>query len=241
MKVMSVNASRAGLWEPERNDERTQAFEHTLDAAVREKVALLLLPGGFWSGRTASARAKITDALQEAAERTGIAIVTGVDDVAAKKGRKGDGNVECYGILITRQGELLGPWQQLSTTSDDSVDESIDADSVRERVSKERGGDVVPLICGEMHNERIRQVTASLKPRVVAVCGHVGLGQGLVPALQALNNRSGAAAIHCQHLDPNSTGHHHAIKRSGERLTAELNKQWIGDNDFWYSTAVFTL
>ena len=112
---------------------------------------------------------------------------------------------------------------------------------MRERVSKEKGGNVVPLVCGEMHNERIRQVAATLKPRVIAVCGHDGLGQGLVPALLALNDRSGAAAIHCQHLDPSSAGHHHAVDRAGQRLTEELNKQAIGDDDFWYSTAVFKL
>ena len=79
-----------------------------------------------------------------------------------------------------------GPWKQTSDTSVNSWDVP-DADvPAAGRVVEIGGKRVGVLLCGELFSERARQSFGELNLQLSVDLGHVGMGQGLIPAMKSL-------------------------------------------------------
>lgn len=224
MRALVVMASTTGTGQPDCNSKRTTALQAALSRA-NKSVKLVLVPAGYWTAPDEASVHKLASWLvaELAGEllRRGAVLLGGIDALPHSRKTDIDALVKqhalpFWGFGISEQGKRLGPWRQVSTTRANSTsarDEWIQRIEDRAfTIAKRR---VLPLLCGEMHNARVRQLAAASKANLVAVSGHWSLGQGLKRSLMAVHAPSRAAVVHVQHLAPNTRGSVHWVRLDG--------------------------
>lgn len=228
--------------------QRTDAMEKAVRAAP-PATALIVAPAGYW---TVAAEDLVPAALRSLSARLKAALrcrnctlVAGIDALPPTKTTRtvprlvATYSLRSWGFAITSQGHIVGPWRQISTTNDNAaLAPSAVYETLRERVLRVRRERVMPLVCGEMHNEHVRQQIAALGPSVVAVSGHRSLGRGLVPSLHAVRARVIAAGqpaslgLHAQHLVRYTRANVHWVDRGGVEHAAPARPAAARD-PFW--------
>src|SRR5581483_4133143 len=108
---------------------------------------------------------------------------------------------------------------------------------VAERVISAKAYRFAVLVCGEMHNRKIREALGSLDLEAVLVSGHSGLGQGLVPTLRAISSAVGVPAVHAQHL-VGKTGKLHFVSARGTSVPKPVIGRIVAREPVWAAANV---
>jgi hypothetical protein len=236
MRALLLSASTDGYRDPADNRARTDAL---IRALGREPDArLVIVPAGYWTARRSR---EVNDVIAEVMHAVFAAIGTrpltllgGVDALPVPDPDRLPSLVKRdrlpFEAFALHDGDAVGPWRQISTTSDTAaLAPSRALDTLSDRVLKLDGRRLLPLVCGEMHSPAIRARAAALAPALVAVLGHAGLGQGLVPTLRSVHAATRTPVLHTQHLSPSSSGQHHWVDRRGTARHAALSIERADD------------
>jgi hypothetical protein len=232
MHALIVEASSEGFRDPTTNDTRTTALLAELER-MSKQVRLVIVPAGYWMARNENGvRAlanKIASKLSPVLIERRCALIGGIDAEPLPATKPGTevlirtAKLPFFGFAVLEDGQVTGPWRQVSTTGDNyNCAPPKAADRIRDRLLSIDGVAVLPLVCGEMHNENVRSLVGSTGATLVTVSGHKSLGSGLKPSLAAVRHRSAAAdrdrmpVLHAQHLVPHSGGSVHWVDRTGK-------------------------
>jgi hypothetical protein len=244
MRAVLVAASNSGFRDPSENRLRTEALLDVLGNASKS-VKLIVVPAGYWTAANEGALgpllAEIVDALRKIVKSSGATLLGGIDSLPVPRSKHLTEVVKKHGLpfwgfAITAGGKLMGPWRQVSTTGDNSTKAPPErVAEVASRALDLAGWKVLPVICGEMHSDGVREQAANAKADLVTVFGHASLGQGLVPSLKAMRRSSGAAVVHVQHLVVRTSASLHWLgsdgRRREQRVWAKLGT--YEDREFW--------
>jgi hypothetical protein len=221
MRVLLVAASTHGYRSPDANAARTAALRRAIERAP-SSTELVIIPAGYWTAPRDSA---VSDVLASLASELApllaprsLALLAGIDALPAPTQLPSTirrGALPFWGFALDG-ADVCGPWRQISTTRPTSTLAPPAAiDDIIDRVLEVGGRRILPLLCGEMHSRLIRDRAASTETDLVAVLGHAGLGQGLVPTLASIHAATATPVLHTQHLAPHSHGSHHWIDSRG--------------------------
>jgi hypothetical protein len=227
MKVLQAAISTQGFREPVSNADKTTLLEDLALLARRKGCSLLLVPAGVWNVPAFAGCAQLVATARRIAKKRKIAIIGGID--VGKLGKGGITNqmvrhraIPFFGFAVDSKGKTYGPgglWRQISSTSKNAV--HAPPVNLAARLVNVAGWKVAVVLCGEMHSPYVRGFIGALKPDLVVVAGHAGIGQGLVPSLKAMSSATGTAVVHAQHLATKARMHMvTAIGISKPRATA---------------------
>lgn len=204
MKLVATTVSKEGYGEEAWNKRRLSAAEQALEKAANLGADVLALPGGFFTVRTPQARGAIAASLLSKAKQVSIAVVFGVDqkgrpswDSLLKAGRP----LPSYGYAWSPSENVRHCWVQRSFTSKNQCCVS-DVCCKDVRLLKICNETLAVLMCGEIFNERIRDVLAMQrpKPKVVADVAHDGYHFRIEQAMKVLGRKGLASmcSVHAQ-------------------------------------------
>ncbi|WP_123784163.1 hypothetical protein [Corallococcus macrosporus] len=215
MKLLQVAIGKNGYKNPAGNSARIELLGKILQLADRSKAAGVVLPAGFWAVEAPSRVSPFAKSIKKMIGHCGIAVIAGIDVVmecelsSGKRGptscpalKKGSGlgisSLPYYGFAIDSWGSLVGPFQQQSRTAKDAIyARPLNPEHRWVRIGE---GKVAVLVCGEGHNKAYRQALAERPADAVAMIGHDGLGQGLVPTITCIARITQRPVLHVQHL-----------------------------------------
>lgn len=230
MRVLLIAASTDGYRNPAANLRRTHALLRALERAPAAR--LVIVPAGYWTARRdREVNDVICDVMHAVFDAIGtrpLTLLGGVDSLPTPSADRIPSLVKRgrlpFEYFALNAGDAAGPWRQISTTSETApLARAATLDTLTERLLDVDGRRVLPLLCGEMHNPTVRAHAAITGASLVAILGHAGLGQGLVPTLSAVHAITAAPILHTQHLAPRSSGQHHWIDRHGTARHADLS------------------
>jgi hypothetical protein len=213
MRVVQTAISTQGFRQPAFNTDKTTLLEDLALLASQRKCSLLVVPAGFWTVTTFAGCGHFVATARRIATQRKIAIVGGIDVEKVAKGGitrtmvQGSA-IPYFGFAVDSKGQIHGPggvWRQISSTRKNAVHAS--PVNLAARLINVAGWKVGVVLCGEMHSPYVRAAIGALRPDLVVVAGHAGLGQGLVPSLSATNRATGTAVVHCQHLTSRANMH----------------------------------
>jgi hypothetical protein len=244
MRVLQTAVSTQGFRQPGSNSDKTKLLEDLAAEAQRRKCSLLLVPAGFWCVNTPAGWAQLVATARRIAKKRKIAIVGGID-VGRSLGKGGitktmvqQRAIPYFGFAVDSKGKTHGPgglWRQISSTSKNAV--HVPLVNSAARPINVAGWRVAVVLCGEMHSPYVRVVMGALRPDLVVVAGHAGLGQGLVPSLTAMNGVTGAAVVHSQHLS--SYARMHMVSSSGASKPVKTGSSLItSSSPIWAAATV---
>jgi len=224
LRVLRVTtASTVGYFRNhEANPRRFNVLQSALEQAAKERCTLVHLPAGFFTVNTPNQwRRYVETNVAPLATRFDIGIAGGVD---ADNIHEKSSALPYYGFLMSREGTLRVCERQKSSRNPNSDDpvaatEGNQFESAT-RIFRVGEHSVALVICGEMHSPWNRANLRGKGLSAVLVCGHKGLGQGLVPTLEAVNRAAECSVLHVQHLANARKGAFHAVMRSGEHESA---------------------
>ena len=240
MRFAQTLVSPHGFRDPAHNPHRLALLREALARLVAEGVELVAIPAGFLTVDSDDAVTGAISDLAAAVDGCGVAVVGGVDVEHPKRGKA---DVETDELTAANRLPYFGfaayptavsgeipLWRQASTTSgnaDLAPDESLPD---RTRLIEFGERTLLPLLCGEVFNWRIRERAAELAPRLVIDLGHIGMGQGLIPATRNVATGAGCAVAHTQHV---GNGSYHFVSADGEQQSEPTGNGWVGDDEFW--------
>lgn len=243
MRALLIAASTEGYRDPAANEMRTRALLRALERAPAARI--VIVPTGYWTARrdreVNDVICEVMHAVFDAIGSRPLTLLGGIDALPIPSPEQLPSRVKRgrlpFEYFALNAADAAGPWRQISTTSETApLAPSAALDTLAGRILDVDGRRVLPLLCGEMHNPAVRAAAASTGASLIAVLGHAGLGQGLVPTLAAVHATTDAPILHTQHLAPRSSGNHHWIDRHGAARHADLTP--IADLDhpmFWLS------
>jgi hypothetical protein len=215
MRLLQVVVGKHGYRNPAGNSARNELLGEVLRLADESSAVGLVLPAGFWTVDAPSQVSPFAKSIQKRIGRCSIAVIAGIDvtmsgELSLRKRKptsrtasKKDpgirsGSLPYHGFAIDSSGALVGPFQQQSRTAEDASDaRPLDPERRWVRIGD---GNVAVLVCGEGHNKGYRQVLAERPADAVAMIGHDGLGQGLVPTIRCIARLTQRPVLHVQHL-----------------------------------------
>lgn len=214
------------------NERRLKVLDQALEIASKKGCDLVQLPAGFFAASTRDASKMFVE--QQVVPRVrahAVAVLGGVD---ADTNRKKSAALPYFGFLVRRSGHSRLFERQLSSRNPRSKDTDgvlatkKNAINWRRRVATIASHRIALLICGEQHNPWSRQRLRGRGLTAVFVCGHEGLGQGLVATLQAVARSAECDALHVQHLAAGGHGSFHHVDRQGIDAPVE-----VGEHPEW--------
>lgn len=223
VRILAIAVSTCGFGRPASNLGRTQALCSAIEAAAPAG-GLVLVPAGYWC---ASRRAgvvplvdSVADDMRSTLAKFGCTLIAGVDieDSAPKTASTpvSPRGHPYFGFAVASDGSRSDVWQQVSVVARDADGTSLPtARAAGSRTVLVSGIRALPLLCGEMHNAKIREAAAEAAPELIVVIGHKSLGQGLLPTLIAVHKRSKTPVVHVQHLAPRTRASIHWVDRDG--------------------------
>lgn len=243
INVLAIAASTWGFRDERFNDDRTDALRRLIEQE-KPRGGVVLVPAGYWtvptSSRVAEQTLEIAHQLRPLLAEFQCTLFAGIDvtfcsDPKTRYSKRDyPPPLPFFGFAVSPDGSVAGPWRQLSATASDTT--STPLDRCREVVARTISVSdvaVLPLLCGEMHNARIRHATKDEKPALVVVSGHASLGQGLVGAVRAMHDASGGPVVHVQHLAPSTGASIHWISRAGVSGSALVGPLRNSNAPFW--------
>lgn len=249
MRALLLSASTDGYRDPACNRARTDVLIRALGRAPDAR--LVVVPAGYWTARCyREVNDVIAEVMNDVFDVIGarpLTLLGGVDALPVPGGDRLPSLVkrDClpFEAFALHDGDAVGPWRQISTTRDTAALAPARAlDGLSDRVLTVDGHRLLPLVCGEMHSPAIRDRAAALDPGLVAVLGHAGLGQGLVPTLRSVHTATRTPVLHTQHLSPSSSGQHHWVDRRGAARHAPLERSAADERvSSWISARSITL
>lgn len=221
LRVLQVTtvSNEGDFRSPDANERRLRVLDEALKVAAKKRCDLVQLPAGFFAVTApAQWRRYVEVHVAERARRSGIAVVGGVD---ADDEHEKSADLPYYGFVVSRTGTLRVHVRQRSSRNPAGDPDKGVIATKKNRIAPEQrivriGAHRVALVvCGEQHNPWSRDAIRDKNLTAVLVCGHEGLGQGLVPAIQAVAKAAGCHALHVQHLRAGSRGAFHHVDRQG--------------------------
>ena len=215
MRLLQVVVGKHGYRNPAGNSSRNELLGEILRLADKSGAAGVVLPAGFWTVDDPSKVLLFAKSIQKRIGRCGIAVIAGIDVAMSDEVRLGkrrptsrtaskkdpgirSSSLPYHGFAIASSGALVGPFQQESRTAEDASDaRPLDPERRWVRIGD---GKVAVLVCGEGHNKAYRQALAERPADAVAMIGHDGLGQGLVPTIRCIARLTQRPVLHVQHL-----------------------------------------
>jgi len=231
MKVVATTVGRKGPDDEGRNEERLRAAKRALEKGTTLGADLIVLPGGFFTARSRSAREAVADSLISEAKRLGIAIVLGVDQEVKNltedyRREIQSGRLPFYAYAWSASENVVRSWPQRSTNNENQwwAPEKACREVRLLRIGNES---VAVLMCGEIFNQRIRHALVNHQPRpnVVVDVAHIGSGfrvyQGMkvlarlgLPSLCSVHAQTEYAVKHC-YIPP------------GKRMSSRLRDEYV--------------
>jgi hypothetical protein len=235
LRILAVAASAEGFGDADANKRRNQLLIEAIGTRDGQRASVVVVPAGYWTARRQD---DVSGLMGRVARAVGSALrpdkwLVGGVDVAHRtrskssggKGRDGDDPwlwavkreaLPFWGFAVSPDGSVHGPWRQLSTRSSNGLlARETSVQNVSSRCVGVRDCGVMPLVCGEMHSAALRSELGGIRPALVVVSGHSGLGQGLVGSLDAVHRESSAPVLHVQHLAPRTRGRIHWVTANG--------------------------
>ena len=232
--------------DPTHNLRRHTLLRELLTRLAAERVAFVAIPAGYITVTTEDQVTLAAAEIADLVEACGVGVIGGVDVVHPKRGKADietdelvrEGRLPYFGFAAfptSVTAEVL-TWRQANTTSGNADHAPDEALPTAERVVAVGGTTVLPLLCGELYNRRIREALPGFGPSLVLDLRHSGMGQGLIPAMTSVANATGCPVAHTQHV---WVGASHFVTAAGEQRSIPRDRlQHVGDDDFWIGWCV---
>lgn len=244
MRILQTAISTVGFRQPASNTDKTTLLDELAAEARRQKCSLLLVPAGFWCVETSPGCVPLVATARKIAKKHKVAIVGGID-VGKRLGKGGitkkmiqQRAIPYFGFAVDSKGKTYGPggfWRQISSTSKNAVHGA--PVNLAARLVGVAGRTIAVVLCGEMHSTYVRDAIGPLRPELVVVAGHAGLGQGLGPSLKAMNSVTGTAVVHTQHLT--TYARMHMVTSTGASKPVETGPNQVASSSpIWAAATV---
>ncbi len=232
MKYLQTLVSSIGFREITHNDVRWQALTDLLKVAKDQSAELVVLPGGYFTATDESELRRIVLDAASLALESETTLALGVDLHAdAKSKGQTIAKLPYYGAVC---GQVSSdPWKQTSDTNANAEEVADDDVPGKGRVVEIAGKRVGVLLCGELFSERARRSFGELNLQLSVDLGHVGMGQGLIPAMKSLVNYGSGTVVHSQHVASYGRSLHLVGADGIQRSVPAADCEFIGDDEFW--------
>lgn len=246
MRFAQTVVSNTGFRDPAHTPHRLTLLRELLTRLTAEQVEFVAIPAGYL---TVASEGEVTPAVAEVAdlvEASGVGVFGGVD-VEYPGHVKGSpdtdelvstGRLPYFGFAAfpTAVSPEVTIWRQASTTSSNAEIAPDEVLPTWDRIVVVGGRAVVPLLCGELFNWRVREKLTRYGPGLVLDLGHSGMGQGLIPAMASVANAVGCPVAHSQHTWDGSL---HFVSADGEQQSVpSAGQPGVGDPTFWIAWCV---
>jgi hypothetical protein len=237
-----------GFREPGHNEHRLGRLRELLTRLAAERLAFVAIPAGYLTVRTEDDVTPAVAEIADTVETSGVAVIGGVDVIHPKRGKAdvatddlvADGRLPYFGFAAFPSSVTadVPVWRQASTTNWNgnaglAPEETLPG---RSRLVECGGRTVLPLLCGELFNWRVRERASELVPHLVIDVGHISMGTGVIPAMRNVANAAGCPVAHTQHV---KNGAFHFISADGEQRSIPSDEQeYVGDDEFWIGWCV---
>jgi len=206
MKIVTTTVGCKGPDDRTHNQERFAVATRALEKASNLDGDLLALPAGLFTASNNQERESIAQSLIGTAKQVGIAVVFGVDQVMNNldtgiSWQIQTSDLPLYGYAWTPLENIIHCWAQRSTNSADQ--RLVPSENCQERRLLKVGDEHIALLmCGEIFNQRIRQVLRDYQPKVVVDIAHIGSGfrvfQGMKVLAKGVDGLPSVCSVHVQ-------------------------------------------
>jgi hypothetical protein len=251
VKFAQTIASEVGFRDPAHNARRLNLLARLLERVAADGVNLVALPAGYVTVPTEPDVVVGAAGVADLAERTGVAVVGGVDvDVETRKDSRDTdalvlaGRLPYFGFAAfpTARDPEVRIWRQSSITSHDADTAPEGTLPGGNRVVTVAGRTLAVLLCGELFSRRAREAIAAAHPQLILDLAHARIGQGLIPAMTNLANLAGCRVAHSQHLAGWDGRSLHSVSAEGEQESVPASDSpYLEDDDFWIGWCIRTV
>jgi hypothetical protein len=248
MKLLQTVVSAEGFRNEASNRDRLGLLKELVRLCTREEARLLLVPAGFLTAPSEDDVPALIGEVNRLATADRVAVIGGVD----VEGRISKQGVNINDLVSRSELPFLGfavgpvalpvdsghPWRQTSVSSNNADLVPNEAIPGQERVATIDGFRVGVLICGELFSWRARRGLAQAGVGLVADVGHVGMGQGLIPAMKNVAKEGQCCVAHSQHLSGWYGRALHFMDARGEQLSADVDQaHFVEHGSLWAAWA----
>lgn len=237
MRLLQTVVSAEGFRNKASNRDRLGLLEELVRLCTRETAQLLLIPAGFLTAVSEDDAPALIGEVNRLATGEGVAVIGGAD----VEGRTSKHGVNINDLVSRSELPFLGfavgpaalavdsghPWRQTSVSSNNADLVPDEAVPGQERVATIDGVRVGLLICGELFSWRARRGVALAGVSLVVDVGHVGMGQGLIPAMKNVAKEGRCCVAHSQHLSAWYGRALHFVDVQGEQLSANVDQAHV--------------